>query len=309
MDENKFRKNAFLMMSIGLLLFFMPMSAISAEQSKPPEWILDTIFLPVSLNNTGTEIPDLFRDKKGKILIYYRIPRIEHSKGSVLPLLIDFTTHKKADLSTFELFKKPKTDGIYEILDGLERMNDFDVLNIFDYKIERGDFSIDKNPPSKAGKCNSPLGGYLTFEKQGGGDSYVFLLSSNNKFRIKINYFCYGMNGKERIEVNTFGIFPLIWIIDKNKILLGSISNPFFIVIDTNKIELALKENKTLIFDHNGVKGYWVRKSLIDRCINKAEEELNNKGYDIHSKKPLKGNMSVNEYIDQEITKELNETN
>jgi hypothetical protein len=298
MDENKFQKHAVVIMIIGLLLLLLPMAAISVEQSKPPEWVLDTIILPIPKDNNIYRF-GLYKDKNGKILYCWGV----QDKS-----IFDLATHQSIDWSSLKLLKKPKSNNIPDIVDCLEGVEDyfFEVPNIFTYKIELGSFAVDRNSTSNAGKCNSPLGKYIGFSQENNIDNYLFLISSKNKFEFETRHFCGGMNGKEKIEIHNLGLSLLIWILDNNRILLGSPSNPYFIIIDANKIDLALKSKKTLIFDHDGVKGYWVRKSLIDRCINKAELELTHKGYNIYSMKPLEGNMSVNEYIDQEITKKLN---
>jgi hypothetical protein len=306
MNRNKLRKHIVRMMIIGFLLLLLPMTGIAAEQSKPPGWILDTIILPMPLNSDISVGLFLFKDKKGEIIIYYYNPLSSSEK------LIDLTTHQEIDRRKLALFPN-KTNSLSKTVDSLEMIKsylDFVLPNNI-YKIWGGGSFV-----GGGGRCGSPLDGYLTFYTVELGrevrevDKHLFLLSStSNKFKFQTNGFCFGMNGKERIEVHNEGVIPRFWMIENNRIVLGEEGKAFLIVIDAKKIDLALSETKAMIFDHAGFKLYWIKKSLIDEWIKKAIEELRGKGYDIYSKKPLKGNTSVNEYIDQAITDELNKSN
>ena len=297
------RQLSFVMMLLGFLIILMPMTGTAAEISKYPDWVLDTIILPVPINK-GTQILDidLFKDKNGKIVIRYYCPSCVPSKG-----LIDLTTHQETDLGTLVMFKKPKSNNIGDIVDSLNRLEYY----IFNFNINNTSYKVETGALSNVGgKCSSPLGRYLRFNKKEKEiDSYMLLVSSVNKFKFKTNGFCYGMNGKEIISLHNFGTNIISWIIDDNRIVFGDMRKPFLVVVDAKKIDLALKGTKTLLFDHDGLKGYWIKKSIIDEYVKGAEKELMKQGYDLNSKKPLKGNISLNEYIDKIITNKLNETN
>jgi hypothetical protein len=289
MYENIFPKHSVRTMVILFLLFIAPISVLSAEQNKKPEWVLDTIILPVQ-NNTRASMM-LFEDKRGRIVYHYFTPKTLFNRK-----VFDISTHKEIDPNSLELFTKPKTDNF---LDGLK---------IVKYHFER--FAIphtiyETKAEILSSSCN-PIGPSLSFFTQTKTESYIFLLSFENKIEFESDSLCEYMNGKQKIKIHNLGIDPLIWVIDDNRLLLGDNEKPFFIVIDLKKIDLVFNKEKALLFDYNGVKGYWVKASIINECVEKAKQELSNKGYDIYSGKPLKGNVSFNEFVDQEITKELN---
>jgi hypothetical protein len=275
---------------------------MAAEKNKLPDWVIDTIFLPLPLMKRSVSNLALYKDKNDRIVISY-YDRLSKSEDHAR--LIDLTTHQDIELSALNLF--PKINSHNNKIDGLKEINDDSfglILPNKSYKIHTHGLFYSG---AYFGRCGSPLDCYMTCYKQEKKiTSYLLILSSSsNKFEFHTNDFCFGMNGKEKIELHNVGTITSFWIIDDNRIVMAEYDSPFIIVIDANKIDLALRETKTMIFDHAGVKGYWVKKSIIDDCIDKAKEELTGKGYDIYSEKPLKGDMSVNEYIDQMITKEL----
>ena len=59
------RQLSLVLMLLGLLIILMPVTEIAAEISKAPEWVLDTIILPVSANRDDLYI-EFFKDKKIK---------------------------------------------------------------------------------------------------------------------------------------------------------------------------------------------------------------------------------------------------
>jgi hypothetical protein len=294
MNKNILRKHAIVLTFIGFLLSLPPVTAMSKQQIKPPEWVLDTIILPEKKN---TKIIDfsLYKDKKNEIVYNYATAENLHNRK-----VFNFSTHKEIDPNTLELFSNPKTNDFF---DGLKKINP-EIIQFERFAVPDTIYEIKMDGRSTI--CE-PIGAYLTFITQAKSESYMFLLSFEKGFKFESDDQCSWMNGKQKINIDNLGVYPSIWIVDDNRLLLGDDEKPFFIVIDINKIDLALLERKTPIFDHNGVKGYWVKESIIDECIKRVLDELFAQyGYDIYSDRPLKGNMSINEFIDQEITKELN---
>jgi hypothetical protein len=293
MIESILRKYIVKIIIVGFLLYLLPVVALSTEHTKRPEWVLDTIILPEKKN---TEINGfaLYKDKKGKIVYNYDTPKKLHNKK-----VFDFSTHQEINPNTLELFLKPKTN---DFLDGLEMVSSEFSLGRVAMPHTLYETEIQGDPS----KCN-PIGPWLDFFLRDKIESYMFLLSFEDKFSFKSDDQCSWMNGKQKIKIHNLGVYPLIWVVDEDRLLLGSYDKAFFIVINIKKIDLAFKKDKTVLFDVNGVKGYWVKESIVDECINKVLEKLFTQyGWDIYSGNPLKGNMSINEYIDQEITKELN---
>ncbi len=290
--------------SLAALLLLI-MTGAAAEEGKRPEWLLDVIFLPFPGNEDLLSI-DLFKDKRGRIVVRYL------SSGSKkTDNLIDLATHQTLDPRTLELFPEPWTSVRNETLSAM------DYLKRINYEIFiltlKGTARNIKTASLKnvGGHCNSPFGESLSF-RVGEEEvaSYMLLLHYDHEFRFSTQDFCYGMNGKETIAMHNIGLQPVLWAIDGNRIVLGDREKPFLIVMDSAKIGLAwLGRVKTLLFDHDGVRCYWIKTSIISDCIKMVEDELADKKYDISSSVPFEGKISVNEYIDRAITKLLNESN
>jgi hypothetical protein len=278
-----------LVIIFGFILCLLPAISKATENGMLPEWVIDTIILPVKQKDyLGSSI---FVDDNKRMVILYSEP----AKKNRVFTAIDLFTHQEVDaLLADHLSHLGK--GNYN---GWQRLNK-DLLHLT-YKnpsrIFNTPYSVSYEEARGGSKCGTPYTSYIKIyrdEKEVGG-YYLIFTNKSKKFYFHTGPYCWGMDGKESIWLKSEVAYPKVWPINDDKLLITGSDMPYFILIQANRISEALKETKTLVFNKGGVRGYWVKYELLEEWIKTAEnaKESNNK------------RKRLLEYIDEYITKEL----
>lgn len=265
---------------LACLLIIMPGSVIASEKTKLPDWVVDTINLPLPENAKLLDT-DVHKDTRGRYIITYEYVY----NGDLVQKGMDVFTHGIENIYTGPGSKWGNVACCCKV-----------PMTIKTDNIDAKFYTIKWYNTRKV-KCKHPLSDYtiITNENDNLVYNYMLIFSSSKKYLFHINESCWGMDRMSTVEINNMGVDPFIWQVRSDRILISYHDIPSFILIDLNGFDKALKENKTMVFNKGGVKGYWVKKEIVDQWINEAHSEYDGK----------KGKKPFYQYIDEMITMKL----
>lgn len=266
---------------IVLIIFLSGAQCLAADNNKLPDWVVDTINLPVpsETDRFGLYV-NLFQDNNNKYYINYGY---RNNNKQWINNWVDIKSHEvKENVSQGWVPNAANKSIGYDLFSSLRQITNTPYSCVIDHKYRN---------------CDTPFNYWLKFTREGKAlDNYMLIVSSNRKFTFQSGEDCWGMNGKMVIKINNLCLFPSLWPMNDELLLMGDSHTPYLVVIDTKKMDQAFLSNKTIIFENRGTKVYWVKASIVEQWIKKG----------VNLSKGKKMNITLNEYVDQYITKELN---